>query len=160
MLNITVIGVGKLKEKYWKSAIEEYAKRLTRYCRIEIQEVKDEPAPETLSEKERQLVMAKEGKRIMDQIPDSAYVVALCIEGRQMPSEKMAEMIQNTAANGKSHIVFIIGGSLGLSDIVKQRADFRLSFSPMTFPHQLMRVILFEQIYRSFTILHDGKYHK
>ncbi|MBE5040107.1 23S rRNA (pseudouridine(1915)-N(3))-methyltransferase RlmH [Ructibacterium gallinarum] len=159
-MNITVIGVGKLKEKYWKAAIEEYAKRMTRYCRIEIQEVKDEPAPETLSEKEKLMVMEKEGRRIMDRIPDSAYVIALCIEGKQMPSEKLAEMLRKTATEGKNHFVFIIGGSMGLSEMVKRRADLQLSFSPMTFPHQLMRVILLEQIYRAFTILHDGKYHK
>lgn len=160
MLNITVVCVGKIKEKYWTAALEEYSKRLGRYCRLTVHEVKDEPTPDTPSLREKELVLEKEGKRILEKIPDSAYVTALCIEGKQLSSEGLAEKLDSLAASGNSHQVFVIGGSMGLSAAVKKRADFKLSFSPMTFPHQLMRVILLEQIYRAFTIAQGGKYHK
>ncbi len=160
MLNVTILCVGRIKEKYFTEAIHEYQKRLSRYCKLEIIEVPDEPTPDNPSDKERALVLEKEGDRILKKIPDSAHVTALCIEGKQMASEKLAENLSSLAASGVSHRVFVIGGSMGLSDAVKKRADFKLSFSPMTFPHQLMRVILLEQIYRAFTISQGGKYHK
>ena len=160
MINITVAAVGRIKEKFYTEAIEEYSKRLKRYCKLNIVEVKDEPTPDSPSQREREIVLNSEGKRLLDKIPKSAYVVALCIEGKNMSSERFAEFIQNTATEGKGDIVFVIGGSMGICDEIKNRADFKLSFSEMTFPHQLMRVILFEQIYRAFNIAEGGKYHK
>ncbi len=160
MLTITILCVGKIKESYFTSAISEYAKRLSRYCKLTICEVKDEPTPDDPSPTEKKLVLEKEGQRILEKIPDSAYVIALCIEGKAKTSEELAKQIQSLAMQGNSHLVFIIGGSMGLSDAVKHRANHKLSFSPMTFPHQLMRVILLEQIYRTFQINTGGKYHK
>jgi len=160
MLNVTVITVGKIKESYFTDAIKEYQKRLSRYCKLELIEVPDEPTPDNPSERERAIVLEKEGERILKKIPDSAHVTALCIEGKQVSSEALADNLSSLASSGVSHRVFIIGGSMGLSDTVKRRADWKLSFSPMTFPHQLMRVILLEQIYRAFTISAGGKYHK
>ena len=160
MLNITILCVGKIKESYFFDAISEYSKRLSRYCKLTIHEVKDEATPDNPSSVEKKLILDKEGKRILEKIPDSAYVTALCIEGKTESSEKLADQISSLAANGNSHLVYIIGGSMGLSDDVKNRADYKLSFSPMTFPHQLMRVILLEQLYRAFQINQGGKYHK
>ena len=160
MLNITVICVGKIKEKYFTDAILEYKKRLGRYCKLDLVEVPDEPTPDNPSPREKELVLEKEGERILKKIPDSAHVTALCIEGKQLSSEALAENISMLASSGVSHRAFIIGGSMGLSDAVNRRADMKLSFSPMTFPHQLMRVILLEQIYRAFNISQGGKYHK
>ena len=160
MQNISIICVGKIKENYFTSAISEYTKRLQRYCKLTLCEVKDEPTPDSPTERERDLVLEKEGQRILEKIPDNAYVIALCIEGKPLSSEALANHLQTLATTGNSHLVFIIGGSMGLSNAVKNRANFKLSFSPMTFPHQLMRVILLEQIYRSFQINQGGKYHK
>ncbi|MBR5152322.1 MAG: 23S rRNA (pseudouridine(1915)-N(3))-methyltransferase RlmH [Clostridia bacterium] len=160
MTTITVITVGKIKEKYFTDAIKEYQKRLSRYCKLCLIEVPDEPTPDSPSPREKEQVLEKEGDRILKKIPDSAHVTALCIEGTQMSSEKLAENLDTLASSGVSHRVFIIGGSMGLSDAVKARANLKLSFSPMTFPHQLMRVILLEQIYRAFTISAGTKYHK
>ncbi len=160
MINITLITVGKIKEKYFTDAISEYSKRLSRYCKLNIIELKDEPTPDNPSEKEKQLVLEKEGARILEKIPKSCYVVPLCIEGKQKTSEELSEFIQKTATDGYNEIVFIIGGSMGICDEVKAKADFKLSFSKMTFPHQLMRVVLLEQIYRAFNIADGGKYHK
>ncbi len=160
MLNITLLCVGKIKESYFTDAISEYSKRLSRYCKLTICEMKDEPTPDNPSEQEKALILEKEGRRILEKIPDSAHVTALCIEGKSESSEKLADRIETLASSGNSHLVFIIGGSMGLSDKVKSRANHRLSFSPMTFPHQLMRVILLEQIYRAFQINQGGKYHK
>ena len=160
MLNITILCVGKIKESYFSDAISEYSKRLSRYCKLTIHEVKDEATPDNPSSVEKNLILDKEGKRILEKIPDSAYVTALCIEGKTESSEKLADQISSLAANGNSHLVYIIGGSMGLSDDVKNRADYKLSFSPMTFPHQLMRVILLELLYRAFQINQGGKYHK
>lgn len=160
MLNITVLCVGKIKEKYFTDAILEYKKRLSRYCKLELVEVPDEPTPDNPSVREKELVLEKEGEKILKKIPDSAHVTALCIEGKQLSSEALAKNISTLASSGVSHRVFIIGGSMGLSDAVKHRADMKLSFSPMTFPHQLMRVILLEQMYRAFNISQGGKYHK
>ena len=160
MLNITILCVGKIKESYFADAIAEYSKRLTRYCKLTISEVKDEPTPDSPSAQEKSLILEKEGQRILEKIPDSAHVTALCIEGHTRTSEKLALQIEELATAGNSHLVYIIGGSLGLSDKVKSRANHKLSFSPMTFPHQLMRVILLEQLYRAFQINNGGKYHK
>ena len=160
MISITVISVGKIKEKFYTAAIEEYAKRLSAYCRFEIIEVKDEKTPENPSKREKELVLAREGTRILEKLPQNAKVIALCVEGRQLSSEKFSELIDDCTNHGISRIVFIIGGSMGLCDEVKARADFRLSFSEMTFPHMLMRVVLAEQIYRAFTIINGKTYHK
>lgn len=160
MINITLITVGKIKEKYFTDAIAEYSKRLGRYCKLNIIELKDEPTPDNPSENERQQVLKKEGARILEKIPKSCYVVPLCIEGKQKTSEELSDFIQKTATDGYNEIVFIIGGSMGICDEVKAKADFKLSFSKMTFPHQLMRVVLLEQIYRAFNIADGGKYHK
>lgn len=160
MLTVTVIAVGKIKEKYFTDAIDEYSKRLSRYCKLNIIELKDEPTPDNPSDTEKDAVLKKESSRILERIPKSAFVIPLCIEGKKKSSVEFSQLLSKTASNGYSEIVFIIGGSMGLCDEVKARADFKLSFSEMTFPHQLMRVILLEQIYRSFNILSGGKYHK
>lgn len=160
MLNITIMTVGKIKEKYFREAIEEYKKRLSRYCKLNIIEVKDEPTPDNPSDREKAAVLEKEGARIVEKLPKNAYIVALCIEGKMQTSEELADFLQKTATEGYSDIVFIIGGSMGLWEEIKNRADLRISFSKMTFPHQLMRVILLEQIYRGFNISEGGKYHK
>lgn len=159
-MKITVITVGKIKEKFFSDAIAEYAKRLTKYCKLEQVEVPDEKAPENLSEKEEGQIKEKEGERILSKIPDSAYVMALAIEGNNLSSEELAEKMATLGLNGDSHIVFVIGGSLGLSPKVLARADFKLSFSKMTFPHQLMKVVLLEQVYRGFRIIRGEPYHK
>lgn len=159
MLNITVIAVGKIKEKYFTDAISEYSKRLGRYCKLNIVEIKDEATPDNPSDRERDAVLEKEGVRILEKLPKSAYTVALCIEGKKQTSVEFADFIESTA-NKNSEIAFIIGGSMGICDEIKKRADLKLSFSEMTFPHQLMRVILLEQVYRAFNISGGGKYHK
>lgn len=160
MITITVIAVGKIKEKFFTEAIDEYSKRLGRYCKLNIVELKDEATPENISEKETELILKKEGARIIEKLPKSAYIIPLCIEGKKKSSEEFSKLIESVAGDGKSDIVFIIGGSLGICDEIKAMADFKLSFSDMTFPHQLMRVILLEQIYRAFNIASGGKYHK
>ncbi len=159
-MKITLIAVGKIKEKYFTDAIAEYAKRLSRYCKLEIVEVADEKTPDGASEALENQIKEKEGERILSKVADSAYVVALAIEGKQLDSEELAEKMEKWNVSGISHLVFIIGGSLGLSPKVLNRADFKLSFSKMTFPHQLMRVVLLEQIYRSFRIRNNEPYHK
>ena len=159
-MKITLITVGKIKEKYFTDAIAEYAKRLSRYCKLEIIEVADEKTPDGASEALENQIKEKEGERILGKVQDAAYVVALAIEGKQLDSEELAEKMEKWNVNGISHLVFIIGGSLGLTQKVLNRADFKLSFSKMTFPHQLMRVVLLEQIYRSFRIRNNEPYHK
>ncbi|MFP7473288.1 23S rRNA (pseudouridine(1915)-N(3))-methyltransferase RlmH [Niallia taxi] len=159
-MNISIITVGKLKEKYLKQGIEEYTKRLSSYSKIEIIEVPDEKAPEVLSEAEMIQVKDKEGERILVKVPADAHVIALAIEGKQKSSEELAETLDKLATYGKSKVTFIIGGSLGLSSQVLKRADDKLSFSKMTFPHQLMRLILVEQVYRAFRINRGEPYHK
>lgn len=159
-MNISIITVGKLKEKYLKQGIEEYTKRLSSYSKIEIIEVPDEKAPEVLSEAEMIQVKEKEGERILAKVPSDAHVIALAIEGKQKSSEELAETLDKLATYGKSKVAFIIGGSLGLSSQVLKRADDKLSFSKMTFPHQLMRLILVEQVYRAFRINRGEPYHK
>ncbi len=160
MLSITVIAVGKIKEKYFTDAIAEYSKRLCRYCNLNIIEVKDEPTPDNPSERERALVLEKEGARIADKLPKSGCVAALCIEGKEYDSEGFSEFIEKSAVEGGGNLTFVIGGSMGISEEIKKRANYKISFSRMTFPHQLMRVILLEQTYRAFNISSGGKYHK
>lgn len=159
-MKITLITVGKIKEKYFTDAIAEYAKRLSRYCKLEMIEVADEKTPDGASESLENQIKEKEGERILAKIPDGAYVVALAIEGKQLDSEELAEKMEKWNVSGISHVVFIIGGSLGLTPKVLNRADFKLSFSRMTFPHQLMKVVLLEQVYRSFRIRNNAPYHK
>ena len=151
-MKITVLTVGKIKEKYFTAAIAEYSKRLGRYCRLEMIEVQDEKTPDKAPEAINLQIKQKEGERLLANIKEDAYVIALAIQGKELSSEQLAQKISQLTLNGKSHITFVIGGSLGLSDAVLKRADYQLSFSPMTFPHQLMRVILLEQIYRVFKI--------
>lgn len=152
--------MGKLKEKYLKMGIEEYAKRLSRYCNLEIIELQDEKTPDHASETQEELIRKKEGERILKALKEDSYCIALAIEGKMLSSEELAEKIANLGVSGNSHISFLIGGSLGLSQEVLHRADYKLSFSKMTFPHQLMRMILLEQIYRSYRINHNQPYHK
>lgn len=159
-MKITVITVGKLKEKFFREAVAEYEKRLGRYCRLEIRETADEKTPDGASETERERILQKEGERIERLLPDGAYVVTLEIEGRKFTSEAFAGEIGRLGVNGVGQIVFVIGGSLGLHNSIKKRADLAVSFSDMTFPHQLMRVILLEQIYRAFRIINGEPYHK
>ncbi|MED3551801.1 23S rRNA (pseudouridine(1915)-N(3))-methyltransferase RlmH [Cytobacillus praedii] len=159
-MNISIITVGKLKEKYLKQGIDEYLKRLSAYAKIEIIEVPDEKAPEELSETEMLQVKQKEGERILSKIHPDAHVIALAIEGKMKTSEELADGLDKLATYGKSKVTFVIGGSLGLSSEVLQRASEKLSFSKMTFPHQLMRLILVEQVYRAFRILRGEPYHK
>ena len=161
MLKINIICIGKIKEKYFTDAIAEYSKRLTAFCKFNIIELNEEriksnsPNPSQIAE-----VLEAEGKRILQKISASDYVTAMCIEGKMLSSEQLSKTLDNVAVIGKSTVDFIIGGSYGLSDEVKSRADLRLSMSKMTFPHQLARMILSEQIYRAFEISTNGKYHK
>ena len=159
-MKITVLCVGKVKEKFFTEAIKEYSKRLSRYCKLEIVEVADEKTPDGASELVVSQIKEKEAERMEKYLPDSAYVIALAIEGKKLTSEKLAEKIDSLGISGTSHLVFLIGGSLGMSDRLLKRADYLLSFSDMTFPHQLMRVILLEQVYRSYRIIHGEPYHK
>ena len=159
-MNITVISVGKIKEKYLKMGIDEFKKRLSKYCKLDIIELDDEKAPEKLSEKEMIMVKDKEGKKILSKVKDNSYVIALAIDGKNLSSEELADKISDLTVRGNSSITFVIGGSLGLSDAVLDRADYKLSFSKMTFPHQMMRLILLEQIYRAFRINNNEPYHK
>lgn len=159
-MNITIIAVGKVKEKYILQGIKEFDKRLSTYTKLQIIEVADEKAPEHLSEAEMEMVKEKEGKRILSKISSDAYTIALVIKGEKWTSEQLAKELDQLATYGKSKVAFIIGGSVGLSDEVLARADKHLSFSDMTFPHQLMRLILVEQIYRSFRINRGEPYHK
>ncbi|GAA0864988.1 Ribosomal RNA large subunit methyltransferase H [uncultured Clostridium sp.] len=159
-MNITVISVGKLKEKYLKLGIEEFSKRLSKYCKLDMIELDDEKCPENLSDKDMEIVKNKEGNKILSKIKNNSYVIALAIDGKNLSSEELASTISNLAVRGNSHITFVIGGSLGLSTEVLKRADYKLSFSKMTFPHQLMKLILLEQVYRSFRINNNEPYHK
>lgn len=159
-MKITLLTVGKIKEKYLRDGIAEYAKRLGRYCRLEIIEVADEKTPDNASDHEVELIKDKEGERILKNIRRDATVIALAIDGKMLSSEQLADKIRQLGVMGESHIQFIIGGSLGLSDRVLEAADMLLSFSKMTFPHQLMRVILLEQVYRSYRIIQGEPYHK
>jgi 23S rRNA (pseudouridine1915-N3)-methyltransferase len=159
-MKISIICVGKIKEKYFSMAIDEYMKRLGRYCKPEIIEVSDEKTPDQASEAEEKQIKKLEGERILKNIKDGAYLIALAIEGKMLTSVELAEELERYGVNGISHVIFVIGGSLGLSSEVLERADIQLSFSKMTFPHQLMRVILLEQIYRAYRINTNQPYHK
>ena len=159
-MRINIVCVGKIKEKYLKLGIDEFKKRLSKYCKLEIIELEDEKAPENLSDKEMLMIKEKEGKKILSKIKDNSYVIALAIDGKNLSSEELAETINKLGVRGISNITFVIGGSLGLSDEVLSRADYKLSFSKMTFPHQLMRLILLEQVYRAYSINNGEPYHK
>lgn len=159
-MKITVITVGKIKEKYLKDAIAEYSKRLSKYCKLEIIEVADEKTPDNASEVVEDAIRSKEAERILKYVKDEAYIITLEIIGRQLSSEELADKIDKLGVQGTSHIIFVIGGSIGLGKEILQKSDFPLSFSKMTFPHQMMRVILLEQIYRSYRIINREPYHK
>lgn len=159
-MKITLITVGKIKEKYLKDAIAEYTKRLSKYCKLEIVEVADEKTPDNANETVENTIRSKEAERILKYVKDDAYVITLEIEGKQLTSEELADRIDKLGVKGTSHIIFIIGGSIGLGEEVLKKSNFALSFSKMTFPHQLMRVILLEQIYRSYRIINGEPYHK
>ena len=159
-MNIQIICIGKLKEKYWSEAISEYSKRLSRFCSLEIIELKEARLPDKASHAEEEAVKMEEGRSILKAIKEGTYVITLEILGKQLTSPELAAKIENLSLEGKSNIAFVIGGSLGLSEEVSKRANFKLSFSKMTFPHQMMRVILLEQIYRSFKINRNETYHK
>lgn len=159
-MKITVIAVGKIKEKFYEAAIAEYSKRLSRYCKLDILQVADEKTPDHAGQALEQQIKDKEGDRILSNIKEGAYVIALAIQGKMLDSEQLSEKINTLGIGGTSQIVFVIGGSLGLADRVLERADYLLSFSPMTFPHQLMRVVALEQVYRSFKIIMREPYHK
>ena len=159
-MNIKIVTVGKLKEKFLIQGINEYVKRLGAYCKIQLVEVPDEKAPESMSEAEMLQVKEKEGKKILAKIKDQEYVFALAIEGKNPTSEAFAQQIEQLGIQGKSQLVFVIGGSLGLSQEVMQRSNAQISFGKMTYPHQLMKLILVEQIYRAFRINTGAPYHK
>ncbi len=159
-MRITILCVGKVKEKYFIDAIAEYSKRLSRYVKLDIVEVQDEKTPDGAGDGLNEQIKQKEGERLLKYIDDDAYVFVLAIKGRQMTSEKLSEKIDKLGVAGKSHLIFVIGGSLGTAAFIDKRADELLSFSEMTFPHQLMRVVLLEQIYRSYRIISGEPYHK
>lgn len=159
-MNISIICIGKLKERYWTEAVGEYSKRLNKYCKLTINELKEERAPDNPSPAEETAVKEAEGRNILKQLKKDDFVIALEIQGKELTSEALSDKIEALGITGRSDVVFVIGGSLGLSEEVLERADFRLSFSKMTFPHQMMRVVLLEQIYRSFKIIRNEIYHK
>lgn len=160
MQTINIICIGKIKEKYWTDAISEYKKRLSAFCKLNITELAEEKTYNNPNPAQIKSILDAEGKRILSKVSDSDYVIAMCIEGRIISSPDLAEKLSDTALSGRSTVDFIIGGSWGLSDDVKRRSDFHLSMSKMTFPHQMARVVLCEQIYRAFEINNNGKYHK
>ncbi len=159
-MNITVYCVGKIKEDYYRRAVEEYSKRLSRYCRLQIVEVADEKVPDHAGASILDQIRNREGERLISKIRDDSFLAALEIEGERMDSVRFSEKLGDLALHGMSDVGFVIGGSVGLSEAVLSRADLRLSFSDMTFPHQLMRVILLEQIYRAYRIQKGEPYHK
>lgn len=159
-MKLTVLCVGKLKEKFMRDAVNEYVKRLSRYVRLDVVEVSDEKTPDNASEKEEEMIRDKESERLLRHIKSGDYVIALAIAGRQYDSVSFSRRIEEYGLSGKGNVIFVIGGSLGLSGQVLERADEQLSFSKMTFPHQLMRVVLLEQIYRSYRIIKNEPYHK
>ena len=160
MLNIFIFAVGKLKEEYLRSACGEYTKRLGAFCKLQIVEIEEERLPENPSDAQIQAGLESEGNRILSKLPSSAEIISLCIEGNKISSQGLAQKLQNIGVMGKSNVAFIIGGSFGLSEKVKSASDMCLSMSDMTFPHQLARVMLLEQIYRAMSIGNGGKYHK
>ena len=160
MLTVQILCVGNLKEAYWRDACEEYAKRLGAFCKFSVTELPESRLPKSYSDADVAKVIATEGDRLLSKVSPGDYVAAMCIEGKLLSSPALAEELSRAAVNGKSRVVLIIGGSYGLSDAVKSRADLRMSMSPMTFPHQLARVMLCEQLYRAFSIQAGTKYHK
>lgn len=159
-MKITILGVGKVKEKFFTDAIAEYTKRLSKYCKLEIVEVADEKTPDGAGNAINEQIKQKEAERLMKYIEPSAYVIVLAINGQMVTSEELSEKIDKLGVNGKDHVIFVIGGSLGTAPCIDKRADMLLSFSKMTFPHQLMRVVLLEQIYRAYKIKANEPYHK
>ena len=159
-MKVKIIAVGKLKEKYLKDGIAEYGKRMSRFSKFEIVVLPDEKTPDNASEAQNHQIMEKEGDRILAKISERDYVIVLAIEGKQFPSEEFSRIIADTTLRGYSDIVFVIGGSLGLADKVKKRANLKMSFGLLTLPHQLMRLVLAEQIYRAFMIQQGSPYHK
>ena len=159
-MKIKLVTVGKLKEKYLKDGIAEYMKRLNRFCKVEMVELADEKTPDKASDLENQQILEKEGNKILAKINEREFVIALAIEGNQFPSEKFSQLMMDTTVHGFSDITFVIGGSLGLSPAVKKRANLLMSFGKLTLPHQLMRLVLIEQIYRAFMIQQGSPYHK
>ena len=160
MIKISVVCVGRIKEKYWTGAIDEYSKRLSRYCKLEIVELQDEKTPDGASDAMCDQIKKKEAERILSKLDDKALVCTLEIKGKKYTSESFSQFIEQSASKGISHIQFVIGGSLGLHESVLRRSDMGISFSDMTFPHQMMRVILLEQIYRGYRIMNNEPYHK
>lgn len=159
-MNIQIICIGKLKEKYWTDAVAEYMRRLSSYASVRIVELKESRLPDKAGAAEEEKVKLEEGREILKSIKDGTYVITLEIQGKQISSEELSAKIEELGLEGKSDVAFVIGGSLGLSPEVSKRADFKLSFSKMTFPHQMMRVVLLEQVYRSFKIMRHEAYHK
>lgn len=159
-MKITILCVGKIKERYWRDAIAEYKKRLSRYCKLEIIEVADEKTPDGASELLETQMKEREGGRLLRALKEDSYVITLEIAGKKLTSEQFSSKLEQLGISGQSHVTFIIGGSLGLAESVLQKADYRLSFSDLTFPHQMMRVILSEQIYRGYRIMNHEPYHK
>ncbi len=159
-MKISVLCVGRIKERFYREAVEEYAKRLSRYCKLEILEVADEKTPEQPSEAQKKQILERESERLLRYLKQEAFLIALAIDGKKTDSVGFAGELERLGVNGISHIQFLIGGSLGLEEGMQKRADLRLSFSDMTFPHQLMRIILLEQIYRGYRIINKEPYHK
>lgn len=159
-MKITIIAVGRIKERFYRDAVAEYEKRLSRYCRLDICEVADEKTPDGASVAEEAAILDKEADRILSRLDQDSYVITLEIDGKKLDSVAFGKKIEQLGVSGKSHLSFVIGGSLGLHDKVKRRADMAVSFSDMTFPHQLMRVILLEQLYRGYRIIKGEPYHK
>jgi 23S rRNA (pseudouridine1915-N3)-methyltransferase len=160
MMKITILCVGKLKEGFYREAVGEYEKRLGRYCKLKIVEVADERIPEKAGNALLEQVRVKEGERLLAKVKEDAFLVALDMHGMQYNSEEFAQWMEQAEVRSSGHMIFIIGGSVGLHDMVKRRVNHMISFSKMTFPHQLMRVILCEQLYRSYQIRSGGAYHK
>ena len=159
-VKITIISVGKIKDKYLQLGIDEFKKRLSRFCQLNLLELKDEPISERASDKDLELIREKEGNLILSKIPEGAYLIVMDIDGKQLTSPDLAKKIESITTYETNHIVFIIGGSIGLWDEIKKRSHFKLSFSKMTFPHQLFKLMLLEQIYRAFKINGKEAYHK
>ena len=159
-IKVTVISVGKVKDKYLQLGIDEFKKRLSRFCKLALVEVKDEPIADGMSQRELDMLRQKEGQLILSKLPDSAYVIAMDIDGKQLSSVELADKMREIGTYGQSHVVFLIGGSVGLADEIKKMADMKLSFSKMTFPHQFFKLMLLEQVYRGFKINANESYHK
>lgn len=159
-MKITILAVGKVKERFYRQAIEEFEKRLSCYCKLEVIEVADEKAPDHASRAQKLQILEREGARLSKYLREDAWICALAIEGEMLDSEELSKKMEQLGVGGVSHIQFVIGGSFGLCDSILRRADFKLSFSKMTFPHQLMRVILLEQVYRGYRIMRNEPYHK